>query len=175
LRNWLIWARCFRAAVVIRRGNVDTGLRALRAELEQAGDTVLLPRYLPLLGELAMCLGQAGQADLGLQRVDAAIARCEQTGERWYLPELLRIKAELDDDHAEALLPQAQDLARQQHARAWELRIAMSLVRTRAAGARETLAAVYSAFTEGLATADLLAAGRMLDQIHHPSVIRAPT
>jgi hypothetical protein len=159
LRNWLIWARCFRGAVMIRRGDVDTGLRVLRAELEKAGETLLLPRYLPLLGELALCLGQAGEAEWGLQRVNEAITRCEQTGERWYLPELLRIKADLDSDHTEALLLQARDLARQQHARAWELRIAMSL------GAYDMLAEIYDTITEGYETADLQMARRMLDEM----------
>ncbi len=160
LRNWLIWARCFRGVVIIRRGDVDAGLRVLQTELEHAGETLLLPRYLPLLGELATCLGQAG----GLRRVDEAIARCEQSGERWYLPELLRIKAELDSDNAEKLLLQARDLAQQQHARAWELRIAISLARTQGA---DMLAAVYDTFTEGFATADLQMARRMLDETAH--------
>ncbi len=155
LRNWQLWAQCFKGAVMIRRGHTETGLGVLRAELEEAGDTVMLPRYLPLLGELALCLGRVGEAALALQRVDEAIARCQQSGEGWFLPELLRIKAELVNDGAEALLLQARDLARQQHARAWELRIAISLARVRN---DDALAALYDTFTEGFTTADMLAA-----------------
>lgn len=156
LRNWQRWAQCFKGAVMIRRGDIETGLRVLRAELEQAGETLMLPRFLPLLGELALCLGQVGEVDLALLRVNEAIARCEQSGEGWFLPELLRIREELvPGDGAEALLVQARDLARQQHARAWELRIAISLARVRGNEARDALATLYDTFTEGFSTADL--------------------
>lgn len=156
LRNWQLWAQCFKGAVMIRRGETEAGLSVLRTELEEAGDTVTLPRYLPLLGELALCLGRVDEAGLALLRVDEAIARCEQTGERWFLPELLRIKAELiQGDDAGALLLQARDLARQQHARAWELRIAISLARARDGEAGDALATLYHTFTEGFATADM--------------------
>jgi predicted ATPase len=149
--------------VMIRRGDSETGLRVLRAELEQAGEALTLPRYLPLLAELALCLGHVGEAELALLRVDESIARCEQSGERWFLPELLRIKAELiPGEDAGALLLRARDLARQQHARAWELRIATSLARERGGEARDALATLYDTFTEGFATADMQAAGDAL-------------
>jgi hypothetical protein len=50
--------------------------------------------------------------------------------------------------------------ARAQGARFWELRAALSLVRTDCAapGAREQLALIYSGFTEGLTLPDLQAA-----------------
>jgi len=159
LRNWQLWAQCFKGVVMIHRGQVEAGLGVLRTELEEAGDTVMLPRYLPLLGELAVCLGQAGEGELALLRVNEAIARCEQSGERWFLPELLRIKAELvRGDGTEPLLLLARDLARQQHARAWELRIAISLARRSGGGARDALATLYDTFTEGFATSDMVAA-----------------
>ncbi|HTI81856.1 MAG TPA: hypothetical protein VL614_15510, partial [Acetobacteraceae bacterium] len=163
LRNWQLWAQCFKGAVMIRRGETEAGLRVLRAELDEAGDTVMLPRYLPLLGELAVCLGQAGEVDLAVLRVDQAIARCEQSGEEWFLPELLRIKAELTrGNDADALLLRARDLARQQHARSWELRIAISLARAHDGEAADALAVLYNSFTEGFATADLQAARDVL-------------
>ncbi len=56
------------------------------------------------------------------------------------------------NDGAEALLLQARDLARQQHARAWELRIAISLAQVRN---DDALATLYDMFTEGFATADM--------------------
>ena len=163
LRNWQLWAQCFKGAVMIRRGEFEAGLSVLRAELEQAGETVMLPRYLPLLGELALCLERVGEAELALLRVNEAIARCEQSGEGWFLPELLHTKAKLlGGDSAEALLVQARDLAQQQHARAWELRIAITLARMRGNEARAALATLYATFTEGFATADMQAARTLL-------------
>jgi predicted ATPase len=61
-------------------------------------------------------------------------------------------------DDAESLLLQARDLARQQDARAWELRIAISLARRNGAEARDALATLYRTFTEGFTSADLQAA-----------------
>jgi predicted ATPase len=176
LRIWQTWARCFKGVVMVRRGNVDAGIRVLQAELDQAGETRLLPRYLFLLGELSSCLGEAGEASLGLQTVEDAIARCESSGEGWYLAELWRIKGELtlldrsDDAAAEHDFLRSRDLARKQHARAWELRSAISLARLRQrqgrlADAREYLSGVYGEFTEGFATGDLRMAQQVLAEL----------
>ena len=81
--------------MIAKRGDIDAGLRALRGGLEQAGEARFLPRFLLLLGELAACLGKAGEIALGLETVDEALSRCKARDERWYLPELLRIKGEL--------------------------------------------------------------------------------
>jgi hypothetical protein len=56
---------------------MPTGLRTLRAGIEQAGEVRFLPRFLLLLGELAACLGEAGDVAVGLETVDEALARCE--------------------------------------------------------------------------------------------------
>ena len=58
-------------------------------------------------------------------------------------------------------------IARRQQSRAWELRTSMSLARLwrqqgRSAEAREHLAAVYGAFTEGFETPDLVDARELL-------------
>ena len=150
-------------------------LRCAR-EIEHAGDALRLPRFLFLLGELSACLGEAGDAARGLLTVDQVIARCEDSGERWYLAEAWRIKGELvlldgaSDEKAEEHLRQSLALAREQRARAWELRAAIGLARLlldrgRIAAARDDLAAVYGAFTEGFATADVRAAHALLEAL----------
>jgi adenylate cyclase len=65
---------------------------------------------------------------------------------------------------------QALDIARQQQARALELRAATGLSRLwrqqgQPAAARQVLAEVYSQFSEGFGTADLLAATEQLDTL----------
>ncbi|MEY9641552.1 putative ATPase/DNA-binding winged helix-turn-helix (wHTH) protein [Bradyrhizobium japonicum] len=95
IRLWGLWARAFNAAVVVRRGDVATGLPLLREELNRAGDARFLPRFLPLLGELAACSGEAHQVDRGLDVIEDVLTRCNDRQELWYLPELLRIKGEL--------------------------------------------------------------------------------
>ena len=176
LRLWETWARCFLGVVTVRRGDVEAGIASLRAQIELAGDALRLPRFLFLLGELSACLGEAGDGARGLRTVDQVIARCEDSGERWYLAEAWRIKGELvlldgaSDERAEAHLRQSLALAREQRARAWELRAAIGLARLlrgqgRVAAAHDDLAAVHGAFTEGFATADVQAAGALLQAL----------
>jgi len=175
-RVWHLWARCFNGLVMARRGDIAGGLRALRLGLEQAGDARLLPRFLLLLGELAVCLGEAGEVALGLATVEETLARCEARDERWYVAELLRIKGELAilegaaDAVAERYFLRALDCARPQGALSWELRTATSLARLwkdrdRVAEGRELLSSVCSRFTEGFETADLRRANSLLEQL----------
>jgi len=178
IRLWQVWARCFNGLVTARRGDITAGLQALRGGLEQAGAARFLPRFLLLLGELASCLGEAGEIALGLETVDETLARCEARDERWYLAELLRIKGELAilegaadaAAAAEGHFLQALDCARRQGALSWELRTATDLAsllrdQYRAAEARELLGSVYGRFTEGFATVDLQEAKSLLEQL----------
>jgi hypothetical protein len=92
---WQIWASCFLALVSIRRGEIIEGLAVLRRELAQAGEALLQPRFLPILGEFGACLGAAGETAEGLVTVDRILGRAKTRDEGWYLSELLRIKGEL--------------------------------------------------------------------------------
>jgi predicted ATPase/DNA-binding winged helix-turn-helix (wHTH) protein len=176
IRLWNIWAHCFRGMLMVRRGHVSAGLEALRTSLDQAGDARLLPRFLLPLGELAACLGEAGEAARGLATIDEALARSQAREEGWYLAELLRIKGELIRKSdpaaagAEKCFNDALDVARQQGALFWELRSAMSLARLkesqrRRGDAKKVLQPVYAKFTEGFATADLRDARALLDKL----------
>jgi len=95
VRLWNVWARCFNGLVSAKRGSIDAGLQTLRDGLEEAGEAKFLPRFLLLLGELASCLGDAGETALALATVDQALSRCERRDEGWYIAELLRIKGQL--------------------------------------------------------------------------------
>ena len=178
IRLWNLWARAFRGMVVARRSGVATGLPVLRKALEVAGDARFLPRFLLPLGELAACLGEAGDVEQGLAAVNEALVRCEARDERWYQAELLRIKGELllhASEHrsiaaAEKCFAEALQVARRQGALFWELRTAISLARLRAsqdrpADAHKTLAAVYGKFTEGFDISDLTSARAMMAQL----------
>jgi len=43
-------------------------------------------------GKLTACLGEAGEVERGLDTVEQAIARSDETEERWVMDELLRVK-----------------------------------------------------------------------------------
>jgi predicted ATPase len=80
------------------------------------------------------------------------------------------ISPEPDAAKAEADFDRALAVARQQQAKSWELRAAMSLARLwRSQGkvqqARELLAPVYGWFTEGFDTRDLKEAKALLDAL----------
>jgi predicted ATPase len=163
---------------VARRSGVAEGMPLLRKALEVAGEARFLPRFLLPLGELAACLGEAGEVGPGLAAVDDVLARCEARDERWYEAELLRIKGELllhSGEHrsvaaAEQHFDRALDVARSQGALFWELRTAMSLARLRMSQNRHgdahlIVTSAYGKFTEGFATADLRAARALIAQL----------
>jgi predicted ATPase len=181
VRLWNVWARCFNGLVSAKRGSIDAGLQTLRDGLEEAGEAKFLPRFLLLLGELASCLGDAGETTLALETVDQALSRCERRDEGWYIAELLRIKGQLflvrpnrgAAAQAEKLFLSSLDRAGQQGALSWELRTATSLARLwkerrRLTEARSLLMPIYARFTEGFATADLRSAKTLLEELDEP-------
>ena len=101
----------------------------------------------------------------------------KRTKERWCEAEVNRIAGEIalkspkpDAAKAEAYFDRALAVARQQQAKSWELRAAMSMARLwRDQGkrdeARELLAPVYGWFTEGFDTRDLKEAKELLDEL----------
>jgi predicted ATPase len=71
---------------------------------------------------------------------------------------------------AEAQLRSSIDCARQQQARSWELRCSTTLAallagRGQRDAARELLAPIYSWFTEGFGTKDLIEAKALLEEL----------
>ena len=131
---------------------------------------------------LAEGLGSAGRVAEGSAAIDEAIARSEQTEERWAIAEVLRVKGELvllqgEPNAAEEHFLQALDWARRQDLLSWELRGATSLARLwhkqeRTLQARELLAPIYDRFTEGFGTADLIAAKAVLEALPEPTARR---
>jgi predicted ATPase len=88
--------------------------------------------------------------------------------------ELASISPEQDATKAETYFERALAVSRQQQAKSWELRAAMSMARLwrdRGKGdeAREFLAPVYGWFTEGFDTRDLKEAKALLDELAGPS------
>jgi predicted ATPase len=106
----------------------------------------------------------------------------EKTGERWYEAELYRLKGTLTlqskvqsprpkvEEEAEECFWKAIEVARQQQAKSWELRAAMSLSQLwqsqgKKAEARKLLAEIYGWFTEGFDTKDLQEAKALLEEL----------
>jgi predicted ATPase len=99
----------------------------------------------------------------------------ETTKESWYEAEIHRVAGEIalkspepDAAKAEAYFERSLAVARQQQAKSWELRAAMSVARLwRDQGKRQQagdlLAPVYGWFTEGFNTLDLKEAKALID------------
>ncbi|HTB50005.1 MAG TPA: hypothetical protein VK701_03435, partial [Solirubrobacteraceae bacterium] len=175
---WHPWARCLEGALFIKRGDVETGLPLLRSALDELREGNLALPSTIFLSALAEGLAGVGHVTEGIAAIDEALARSERDEERWYVPELLRVKGELvlrEDapdatSVAEDHFRQALHRARRQGALSWELRAATSLARLwrdqdRTKAAREILAPVYDRFTEGFETTDVKAAKCLLDRL----------
>ena len=149
---------------------ITSGLTAYRS----TGATLCLPFY---LSYLARAYAELGQFDDAWRCIGEAMTLIETTKERWCEAEVNRMAGEIalkspepDAAKAEAYFERALAVARQQQAKSWELRAAMSMARLwRDQGkrdeARELLAPVYGWFTEGFDTLDLKEAKALLDEL----------
>jgi DNA-binding SARP family transcriptional activator/predicted ATPase len=136
---------------------------------EEMGRTIAQPINLALLGAAYLQAGQHEQAHGALNK---ALAAVEETDERWYEAEIIRLRGELlrasgAEAEAETSFEQAIAIAQQQHTRAWELRATVSLCRLlqqqgRPDPAHERLAAIIDWFREGQDTPDLREAHALL-------------
>ena len=137
------------------------------------GATVWMPWYRMHLAKAYADLGHFREAWHNLREVMSEI---EKSNERWWEAETNRIAGEIaltpperNLAKAEAYFERALAVARQQQAKSWELRAAMSMARLwRDQGkrneARNLLAPVYGWFTEGFDTRDLKEAKALLDK-----------
>jgi predicted ATPase len=120
---------------------------------------------------------ELGKFDDAWRCIGEAMTVVETTKEGWYLAEINRIAGEIallqpqpEATKAQEYCERALRVARQQQAKSWELRAAMSMARLwRDQGkrdeARDLLAPVYGWFTEGFDTLDLKEAKALLDEL----------
>jgi predicted ATPase len=149
---------------------VNTGIAACRS----TGASVLTPLS---LSYLAKAYAELGQFDDALCCIGDATSAAATTKEMWCEAEFYRtageialLSSELDAAKAESYFQRALLVARQQQAKSWELRAAMSLARLwrdqgKVQQARELLAPVYGWFTEGFDTRDLKEANALLEEL----------
>ena len=166
-RGWLL-DLTGRAADAVQM--TTSGIAAWRS----TGATMHLPSW---LSHLAAVYAELGQLDEAWRCIGEAMSIIETAKERWFEAEVNRIAGaialkspEPDAAKAEAYFERALTAARQQQAKSWELRAAMSMARLwRDQGkrdeARDLLAPVYGWFTEGFDTLDLKEAKALLDEL----------
>jgi class 3 adenylate cyclase/predicted ATPase len=174
---WGAWGMMQRGCLLALTGKasdavqmITSGLTAMRA----TGTTMWMPLWLSYLTRANAEIGQFDDARRGIGEAMAAV---ETAKERWCEAEVNRIAGEIallspepDLAKAEAYFERALAVAREQQAKSWELRAAMSMARLwrdqgRRPQARDILAPVYGWFTEGFGTLDLKQAKAMLDEL----------
>ena len=129
------------------------------------------------LSYLALAYAEVGKFDDAWRVIGEAMSTIETTKERWFEAETNRIAGEIARKSPEPNVTKAQGyferalaVARQQQARSWELRAAMSMARLwrdqgKPQQARELLAPVYGWFREGFDTLDLKEAKALLREL----------
>ncbi len=149
---------------------ITLGIAAWRS----TGSTLWIPFY---LSHLAGAHAELGLFDDAWRCIGEAMTAVATTKESWCEAEVRRIAGEIalkspepDAAKAEAHFKRALAVARQQQAKSWELRAAMSMARLwrnqgKAQQARELLAPVYGWFTEGFDTLDLKEAKALLEEL----------
>jgi predicted ATPase len=145
-----------------------SGLTVMR----QTETTMWLPVW---LASLAKANAEIGQIEDARRYIGEAMTAMETSKETWYEAEVNRVAGELmllqvDPAKAEAYFERALAVAREQQAKSWELRAAMSMARLwhdqgKHQQAHDLLAPVYGLFTEGFDTLDLKEAKTLLSEL----------
>jgi class 3 adenylate cyclase/predicted ATPase len=185
---WLAHGTVQRGWALAQHGQGEEGIAQLRQGMDAcraAGQECARTYFLALLAE---AYGHRGQSEAGLSVLSEALEFVEKTGERYCEAELYRLKGELSlqskqvktgQDKAEGRSPEseaeecfvkAMTIAKQQQAKSWELRAAMSLSRLwqhqgKGAEAHQMLAEICGWFTEGFDTKDLQEAKALLEEL----------
>ena len=156
-------------------GELEKGIASMEHGLAlfSAGRRVTKPYLLALL---ASAKADCGNPSEGLELLGDAVASTEASGERWWEPELHRLRGRLiaargQHDESESCFRLAIEVSGGQKAKMLELRAAMSLARLwrdqgKRQQARKLLAPVYEWFTEGFDMRDLKEAKALLDELH---------
>jgi len=132
-----------------------------------------MPMY---LASLARAYAELDQFDDAWPCIREAMATVDRNKERWCEAEVSRMAGELalssepDAAKAEAHFERALAVARNQQAKSWELRVAMSMARLwrdqgKRRQAHDLLAPVHGWFTQGFDTLDLREARALLDEL----------
>ena len=171
---WL-WCLLPRGWAIAQEGDVPAGITDISEAMTRrraANIGAVWPWFYTILAEAQ---GQLGKIDDALAGLEEALQWVQRNDEHLYEAEAHRIRGELlfkqhDPAAAETCFQQALTVARNQQAKSWELRAAMSMARmwlqqNRTDEARQLLAPVYDWFTEGFDTADLIEAKALLDQL----------
>jgi predicted ATPase len=176
---WKVLGKLHRGCLWALTGHASDAVQAITSAItsfRSSGAMAMMPWYLSCLARAHAELGQFGDA---WRCSGEAMTTTEITKERQCEAEVYRMAGEIallspqpDAAMAEAHFGHALAIAREQHAKSWELRAAMSMARLwrdegKLRQAHDILDPIYSWFTEGFDTLDLKKARALLDELAH--------
>jgi class 3 adenylate cyclase/predicted ATPase len=174
---WKVFGMRLRGQCLTLTGRANEAVEVLASAADayrSTGSTALVPLDQLYFATAHAELGQFADAGSCIGEATAAL---QKNKDRLWEAEVLRMTGEVAFNssepnvaQAEALFERALAVARQQQAKSWELRAAMSLARlwrsqNKVQQARELLAPVYGWFTEGFDTRDLKEAKALLEEL----------
>ena len=174
---WKASGMMFEGCVLASTGKSSEAIERLTAGsigYQSTGATTFLTWFLSYLTRAYAELGQFNDA---WRRIGEMMTAVQTTKESWCEADLHRIAGEIalkspepDAAKAEGYFERALAISRQQQAKSWELRAAMSMTRLwrdqgKVQQARQLLAPVYGWFTEGFETRDLKEAKALLEEL----------
>ena len=177
LMYWTAYAKWIPGWTALLCGNTADALDMLTSGISawrSTGATLFAPTHLSCL---AVAHARLGHYEEARHKIQEAMRALETSKETWFEAEVNRAAGEIsllscepEAANAENYFERALAVARQQQAKSWELRAAMSLARLwrdqgKPQQARELLSPVYGWFTEGFDTGDLKEAKALLEQL----------
>lgn len=164
---WLCMGSASVGWVKVMQGEAE-GAMQIRQCLD-AVSTVMSGATLFFMAPLCEALVQLKRYDEALTALNEAIAIVKEKNDRFFESEFYRLKGECllristpNQEAARCCIDQALEISRSQHAKSLELRAAMSLAKY--FDEVEPLANVYTWFSEGYDTFDLVEARSILDR-----------
>ena len=179
LIEWLNWGHIHKGMALADLGHVAKGVPEMEKGIAGFGSGGA-PILQFAVAVLALGYARLGRIDEAIESLNEVLAHVERSGEKAYLPEIMRLKGEVilkrdpsATKDAELCFRDSLEVARAQSARWWELRATTSLARLlcdtgRREEARAMLGEIYNWFTEGFDTADLKDAKALLEELGDP-------
>ena len=174
---WVTVAKLWQNWAIAKQKQTLVSIKEVAKYLDLYQESGTLFQLSIMKGVLAELYNDIGHPEHGLEILNEILRPNVNREEQLYEAELLRLQGEFmlqismeSAQQAESLFQQSLTVARQQEAKAWELRTAMSLARLwdkqgKSQQAYELLTPVYDWFTEGFTSKDLQEAKLLLSYI----------